>query len=52
MPVKLVCRKAYEERRIEDDIKELENEGYMVQDIIPISSDPKYADMCILLKKP
>jgi hypothetical protein len=51
MPVKLVCRKAHEKSSIESDISELEQEGYDFQTVIPISSDPKFADMCIILTK-
>lgn len=51
MPIKLVCRKASEKSRIESDILELEEDGYTFHTIIPISSDPTFADMCIVLEK-
>lgn len=51
MPTKLICRKASEKNSIESDIEELEKDGYIFQTIIPIFSDPKYADMCIIMKK-
>ena len=51
MPIKLICRKATEKNRIESDILDLEKEGYALHSIIPIFSDPKYADMCIIMGK-
>lgn len=51
MSVKLICRKANEKNRIESDISELEKDGYAFDTIIPIFSDPTFADLCIILKK-
>jgi len=51
MPVKLICLKTSEKRRIESDITDLEKEGYTFHTMIPIFSDPKLADMCIILRK-
>lgn len=51
MQIKLICRKAHEMIRVESDIKELESEEYTIHSIIPIYSDPNFADFCIFLKK-
>lgn len=51
MTIKLICRKASEKSRTESDISELENDGYTLHTIIPIFSDPTFADMCIILEK-
>lgn len=51
MPIKLICNKAHEKNIIESTISDYEKEGYMFHTIIPISSDPMYADMCIILEK-
>lgn len=51
MSIKLICRKANEKSRIESDVAELEKDGYTFDTVISIFSNPKYADLCIILKK-
>lgn len=51
MSVKLICHRANEKSRIESDVTELEKDGYTFDTVIPIFSNPKFADLCIILKK-
>ena len=52
MPIKILCFKAREKKTYESMFPEYEKEGYTLRTVIPISSDPIYADMCIILEKP
>jgi hypothetical protein len=52
MPIKILCFKARDRSTYESMVPEYEKEGYTFGTVIPISSDPTFADMCIILEKP
>lgn len=52
MPIKILCFKVGENATYESMISEYEREGYTFGAVIPISSSPMSADMCVILEKP
>lgn len=51
MPIKILCFKVGERATYEPTVPEYEKEGYTFRTVIPISSSPISADMCIILEK-
>lgn len=52
MPIKILCFGARERSTYESIIPDYEKEGYTFRTVIPISSQPGFIDMCMILEKP